>query len=751
MNTTQLPRQAGLIVTLICSAVLTACGGGGATTSGASQVATSTTPPVVAAELPPTAAGDSTTTITAGRTVYGQELLTPQTSGAFTVISFGNTVTNVKFENTATAALSNAPVTFGQAFAQGDVLATDSLVGKLEDGTVVPLQIDVKAKHADNSVRHAVISAVIPALAANQIATMSITKAVLGAQAAITPVTAAQIGGSGFTAKVTLNVAGKPYTASADDLLKTSTAQSWLSGRVANEWMVTAPLRDAAGVAHPHLTARFDVRAYTGMSRAKVDVVIENDWAYAAAPTNITYDAQINVGGQTVYTQAALKHVHHTRWKKTFWWGGEPTVHVRHNSQYLIASKALPNYDQTIVPSAASLSTMLANYNANNQPMQSGVATPYMPNTGGRPDLGLQPMWVVNYLLTQDKGAKTAMMGTADLAGSYSVHYRDQKTDRPLSINDYPYATILGREGDTWNPTANRMENFPACGADCSTSLTADSAHQPDLAFVPYLISGDHYYMEELQFYAMYNLMQHNPGYRLGNQGLVKDDQLRGQAWSLRTLAEAAYIVPDADVLKGSLATWLSNNLDWYNATYTNRASAPENAMGAITDWDAMVYDGGNALAPWQDDFFTMATGRINELGFSKAAPLLAWKSKYIVDRMVGTGMCWIDASMYKMTMRAADGSFFTTAAQAYKATQSANVTSQVCGSAAMASALGLRTGEMVGYDGVLDGYPAYMQPALAYAMGASATNASSAWTKFMARPFKPDYTRGAQFAILPR
>ena len=45
------------------------------------------------------------------------------------------------------------------------MLATNSLVGQLPDGTTLPLQMDVKATHPDGSVRHAVLSAVLPTLA----------------------------------------------------------------------------------------------------------------------------------------------------------------------------------------------------------------------------------------------------------------------------------------------------------------------------------------------------------------------------------------------------------------------------------------------------------------------------------------------------------------------------------------------------------------------------------------------------------
>jgi hypothetical protein len=379
------------------------------------------------------------------------------------------------------------------------------------------------------------------------------------------------------------------------------------------------------------------------------------------------------------------------------------------------------------------------------------MAVAYMPQTGGRPDIGLMPGWAVTYLLSMDKDAKAATLGAADQAGSWSAHYRDKKTDRVVSLLDYPYMTVLGRQTDTLNPVTKKYESFPTCGGDCNSELTADSAHEPNFAYLPYLVSGDHFYLEELQFWAMFNMFQANPGYRDNIKGLLKADQVRGQAWGLRTLAEAAAITPDADPLKAQFDTFLSNNLDWYNTAYSNSSKAA-NTLGAITDDNALVYDGGIGIAPWQDDFFTMAAGRADELGFAKAKPLLLWKARFPTNRMVGKGYCWIDASVYKMIVRdTATSAIYTDISRAYLASQLPAVTGTECASTAMASALKLKVGEMVGYADVIDGYPAYLQAALAYSVNSGLADAKRAWTLFQARPVKPDYSRGAQFALLPR
>lgn len=164
------------------------------------------------------------------------------------------------------------------------------------------------------------------------------------------------------------------------------------------------------------------------------------------------------------------------------------------------------------------------------------------------------------------------------------------------------------------------------------------------------------------------------------------------------------------------------------------------------------MYRKATALAPWQDDFFTQAVGHAADLGFAKAKPLLRWKAKFPVARMIGEGFCWIDAANYSLPVReAAKTPYFKTIAEVFRANRPPEVASLPCGSGEMAAALKLKVGEMSGYASSAIGYPSNMQPALAYAADALGEPGRKAWSKFMARAVKPDYSGAPQFAIVPR
>lgn len=716
MITINMPRCAALSVGVTVLGMLFACGGGGQAS------ATSSAPPVTVAPQP-----------------------TPVTPP----LGNGESITSIKVQN-LDIAQTNIPFTVGQIFAPGALGASDALVGKLDDGSQLPLQVNIKATHSDGSVRHSIISAVLPKLDASQTRTLSFVRGTGSAPSTVFQSPSSLLD-SGFTAGITINLGGVTYTASADSLLRAGKYTHWLSGPLVNEWLASAQLTTTAGVEHPHLTARFAIRSYSGLSKARVDVVLENGWAYEPGPQDFTYNAQILVGGQTAYSKTALTHYHHARWRKTFWWGVAPKVNVKHDTAYLIASKAVPNYDKTIGFSASNLAQLKAQYaKAATEPMDNGFTTRAMGSGGGRPDIGLLPGWTVTYLLTMDADAKQSTLGTADLAGSWPVHYRDKKTDRAISIVDYPYMTILGRPGDTINPTTKLSEAFPACVGACANPNLFDSAHQPSLAYLPYMLTGDYYYLEELQFWNLYSMLQTNPGYRSWAKGLLHKNEVRAQAWTLRGLADAAYLTPDSDSFKKQFETMLADNLDWYNANYTNNSSA-DNSLAFITE-HAIIYASSTGLAPWQDDFFTSAIGHIAELGYSKAQPLLAWKAKFPVSRINGPDFCWIVASNYTLTVRDTSTSpIYSNMGQVYRASMPTALTSLPCGGGAMAANLGLTTGEMVGYAYSYHGYPATMQPALAYSADSGFAGATAAWVTFSKRSIQPDYAISPQFAIVPR
>lgn len=642
-------------------------------------------------------------------------------------------ITSVTIENTG-GDQTNVPVTFGQVFAPGDLPAGMGL----KDA-----QLDVKATHPDGSVRHGIVSLIVPKLAKEQ-------KFVL--QPVAQDREQKEVVKVAYLPQIVLTIAGARFVGE-----QAMDHQKWLDGAVCTELNSYMSFLDGYGNKHPHLHARVAMRCYPG-ERTRADITLENVWAYEPNPQNFTYDVEITIGGKVTYSQKNLTHYHHARWRHVAWIGEEPKVHVRHDTAYIIKTMAVPNYDQSIQFSEQSIADGAKSWaKAGKAPMETGLTMRAMATTGGRGDIGIMPSWASAYLLTMDERLKEATIQTANLAGSFPMHYRDKDTGQPISLIDHPYMTLLGKTGDTMNPVTKLREAFPSAASKdaVKTPNSPDISHHPGLSYLPYLLTGDLYHLEELQFWAMYCVFSANPGakYRDGIKGLLKPEQVRGQAWALRTLVEAAYITPDSDRLKPHLNQIVDSNLDWYNAEYTDNPNA--NKLGMLVNGYAVVYGDKNAVGPWQDDFFTQAVGHAAELGFDKAKKLLKWKAKFVTERMVGEGACWIHAAIYSLKVRdTATSPFFETIGQAYSSMDTPKGPLFLhlgCDTEAQAKALGLKVGQMTGYADGATGYPSNMQPALAYAADHYGEQGKKAWARFMARKVKPDYSKGPQFAIVPR
>lgn len=644
---------------------------------------------------------------------------------------------------------SDVPITFGQVFRPGQVGPQETLRARLPNGSNVPLQVDKKTTNPDGSLRFAVLTAVLARLKARSVEKFELAK---GGKAHVNHqdkggITRAALRRKGFEATVNIELNGHRYSASAMQLLETEPSKRWLSGPLAKEWLVRGPLKDNQGNEQPNLGVEFYIRAYRGLHHVRVGIAIDNDWAYAAAPRNLTYNVTVSVGGKAVYHRSDLTQYAHTRWHGVFWWGkAPPRRDVWLNTAYIQSTGAVPQYEH-LRPSEHALKGLLAHW----QPMQHGSIAKYMPATGANPDIGLLPRWTALYLVSGDLRAKRAVLLNGEAGGSYSIHYQVKQTGEPLSIKQHPYVSIIGDPGDMVNPKTRKSQAMPKCAGRCKSPYVAEYAHMPSAAYVPYLITGDYYFLQELEQWANWHEVWMNPHYRKFSKGLLfPHGQLRGQAWSLRELGYAAYIAPDNDPEKAYFGAFVNNNLNYLQHHYVDNPSA--NNLHFISDWGAVIYRHRRGIAPWQQDFLNSVLDQLVRMQFKQAEPILEWFSKFPIERMIAPGYCWISGAIYSLTVRDSQSSpFYTTFRQAYDNSVSKAVRDAHCNSAEMAKALHLRhLGEMTGYAYEPTGFPSNMQPALAAAVDAGADGGEQAWKLFMSRTVKPNYANYPNFAIVP-
>lgn len=539
-------------------------------------------------------------------------------------------VTKVILRNPGGQPAKEVPVTFGQVFRKGDVKQ-----GVLASAGKAHGQADVKRKYEDGSVRFAVISLSVPEIAAGGEAALELSDGVQDQLAKPVPVLAADLLKTDFDARVVLKFPdGTERSAGARQMLEQAgnNARTWLIGPVATEWLLDGPLTDKDGKADPDLRVQFQVLAYAGCKSVRVSVVVENcldTWA-----GNVGYDVAIALGkgGTTVYEKKDVDHRRLSRWRKVFWWGVPPAnIAVVHDPAYLSASGALPNYDRSIKVAEAMLSRMASDWEKSSETdiMGSGSLTKYMPTTGGRPEIGPYPSWAVRYLLSMDPRAKAVVLGNGDLAGSWPIHVRSSKTGRIMTLDERPNFWLGGyKDGDgyvrpMWQP--DRKAPPPAQDAKGKWyALSPDVAHQGSFAYIPYLVTGDFYYLEEAYFWGNFCLLAQWNAPRQNAKGLMSD-QVRGNAWGLRNIGDAGFVAAEGDPEAKYFEEKIHNNM----AAMTAKMYGPPeyNKLGF---WhprdmqDARIQNAANpawlVMVPWEHDYLIWSLHHLTELGYADAA-----------------------------------------------------------------------------------------------------------------------------------
>jgi len=539
----------------------------------------------------------------------------------------------------------------------------------------------------------------------------------------------AQVDMSGFKAPEIWEVKGQA-------LLKTAVAKAnalqvdanrRFHGPIATEFHLLAPFKNAnTGAEHAFLTARMDTRLFESGNRIRTDVVLENNWTFKANPRNIVYELTIKQNGQVVHHQPAFEHFHHARWHKVTW-TQQPKMVLRHHMRDFMDSRAVWNYDLNItVPEKvlANEASVLASRRAAQAalgPMGHSLLQPAMGTTGGRPEIGPLPRWTAMYLVSQDQRAYESMMAVADSAAAAPIHYRDETTDHPIDTIKYPGLSVYA-------PSTLVPHSIDP------TIWAPDTAHQASFTYVPYLLTGDRFYLDEAMFWSTWNVFSLPAAYRYGELSLLHRHQVRGQAWAIRAVGETFRMLPDSHLMKPYFSKILDNNLSWYKDFYT--ASNLNSPMGAV------IY--GGQTGPWQNDFLGIVIALLAENQDLNALAVHEKLSQFNVGRFMSDaeGFCAAKAPGYYWKIANPDGSYFTKWGELFAANYPTEI-GKPCDALTITD----------GYPTTAGGYAAYARGMLGAASNAGFATGRPAYEKWksMTPAMTADFSNDPTWAIVPR
>ncbi|MBP0496574.1 hypothetical protein J5Y10_27625, partial [Roseomonas sp. SG15] len=414
--------------------------------------------------------------------------------------------------------------------------------------------------------------------------------------------------------------------------LADGSASFWQSGPLASQARVEIPLEGSQRLV-------FDVTAYKG-GGLSVEAGFNNDGAMGATGGRVAYGLTVTMDGHTV-AQESVDQGQYQNWHRTFssnstdggqGLGGpaEGWLNIRHDIDHLETTGAIAEYnlangvDDTLLNAYAAA----AQAAGSDAPLATAGVTQYMPGTGGRADIGFTTAGNTAWLITQDMRAASYAMEQAEAASTVPWNLWDAANKGWLSIEDYPNLWTDPR-GGTGRPGDATSGSLTQTG-DAQTGWTLDPAHQPDLSYVPYLLTGERWMLDNLQAQAAWNIASQWPLVRENGEGLVvQQNQVRGAAWALRQIDEAAWASPDGSAAKAYFTEMSEANWSWIVSQIPAWTAQQGEAHGYLPG----VYGANGALPPWQQDYFASTAIAAAKQGNADALTYLNWASNFLVGR----------------------------------------------------------------------------------------------------------------------
>jgi len=256
-----------------------------------------------------------------------------------------------EYENFDSAALTNAPVTFSRIGADGDF--TRGITPRIH-GKKLPAQVDVLRKAPDGSIRHALVSFVLPRLPAGG----SVRIDWLNEKPVTPPAFVWGFDRAAFAAKLVLtSQRGGKMTSDLGRIL----AGRWGAsprvkvlhdGPVMKELEVHDVPVDAAGKADSQLDVYWRVRAFTGLKSVRVEAVVERCKERVRGrkvPVQYKFrSVELQVDGKGLCKAGPFDHMDQTRYRMLVWTAGAAEdIHRRPNYDYWVKGRFVPQYRWT--------------------------------------------------------------------------------------------------------------------------------------------------------------------------------------------------------------------------------------------------------------------------------------------------------------------------------------------------------------------------------------------------------------------
>jgi Ca2+-binding RTX toxin-like protein len=546
-------------------------------------------------------------------------------------------ITSLVFQNAGVATLEGGFTTLGQVFQPGALMPGQALFAEL-GGVTVPVQVDVRNTHPDGSVKTAALTLARPTLAPWQEVEVGLVAG--GAEAAAMPVSLASVlAGHSATLSLAIEDGRAPLTidigAAMSEALAAGTASFWQQGPFATQARIEIPVENSA------MRIVLDVTGYQD-GEIRLTVGLNNDRAMEEVGGRIVYVASVTLDGETVF-ERGVSQGQYQRVSLDFASSGlhgiqglgaphEGWLNIKHDLDYLNSTNAVFPFNTEFVADPGALRYYYDQITTNpywGEMFWPHHLQPSMGNAGGRPDIGFTTGPNANWLLSQDAAAAAFALGQAKVAGYVPWNFYDMANGTVLNTDHYPLVWTDGR-GGTGTPGDPSSPGLTQ-PATRDTGWGPDTAHQPDLSFVPYLLTGERWIYDNLMSQGSHSIMNVWPAPRGGEDGnVLAHNQLRGAAWSMRQLDHAAWVAVDGSAEQDYFGRKLTENWSWLVAQIPEWTETWGELAGAIPR-------GGDRVQVWQLNLLTTVAGLSALRGSEEAREALDFTAGFTLGLIEAT------------------------------------------------------------------------------------------------------------------
>jgi hypothetical protein len=300
----------------------------------------------------------------------------------------------------------------------------------------------------------------------------------------------------------------------------------------------------------------------------------------------LKYVPVLTVGGKVVYDNGRrpLDHWRFARHGAGGWIDEDPKITPHFDMDHLRSTMMVPKYAPGN-PSEAALNRLVQDY----RPGSSGNIRDYQPGTGAQDQIGILPKWDALYCISGDKRAYRSVLANSSHLNSYGIFWRDPKTNRVIKPSDWPDWSVYGKRGGG--------------GGHKAGSLQWDEAHHGSGGYLAYLITGDPWHYETMAGQAAQCYMCHGAGWGSGVQRVLAE-QVRGVAWTLRTLGQYVGIARDDDEVADDYRALFARQF----AVWKARATTPgASQLGLIWLFGQGPAGSAHTQPFWQHNFWIVA------------------------------------------------------------------------------------------------------------------------------------------------